>query len=90
MLKQLLSLGLAACCMSLQYKLWFAPGGWLTVKNLQYQIATVQEQNQDIEHVNARLIEEISSLKQGHEMVEHQARMELGLVRGDETYYRYI
>lgn len=83
-------ISLAALCVGLQYKLWFAPGGWLTITQLQHQVASIQEHNQDIEHVNATLIANIENLKDSHEMVEHQARLELGMIRHEETYYRYI
>ena len=90
MLKLFFAMSLTVLCVGLQYKLWFAPGGWLTISQLQHQIAESQERNQDIERTNAILIAHIDNLKSGREMVEHQARLELGMVRNEETYYHYI
>lgn len=90
MLKKVMIMSLVTLCLGLQYKLWLAPGGWTTVQRLQDHVAVISERNQYIEQINVAMIAEIDNLKHGYDMAEHQARLELGMIREDETYYRYI
>lgn len=90
MFKRFLAFSLVTLCLGLQYKLWLAPGGWLTVRHLQHQVFEAREQNYVIEQLNATLVADIENLKRGDEMLEQQARLELGMIHRDESFYRYI
>ncbi len=90
MLKRFFTIALIGLSLGLQYKLWLAPGGWRMIHQLREQIAMTEERNQDIERLNAQLIADIDNLKHGTELVEDQARRELGLIRDGEIYYRYV
>lgn len=90
MLKKIIVMSLVVFCLGLQYKLWLAPGGWATVRQLEDQVAVMSERNQYLEQMNLVKIAEIEDLKHGYDMAENQARLELGMICQDETYYRYI
>jgi cell division protein FtsB len=48
------------------------------------QLASVQEQNQKAEWRNEQLANEVRDLKEGLEIIEEKARMELGMVKPNE------
>ena len=62
----------------------------MDVYQLHRQVLTQRERNDLIEKENAVLIANVENLKQGYEIVEEQARVELGMVKSGETFYRYI
>jgi len=65
-------------------ELWFGKGGLPHVWQLQMQLHTQQEENDAARARNAQLSAEVNDLKEGLEMVEEKARMELGMVKPDE------
>jgi cell division protein FtsB len=75
---------LLALLVVVQGDLWFGKGNLPYVWGLQKQLAQQQATNAAARERNARLVAEVSDLKEGLEMVEEKARAELGMVRADE------
>ena len=65
-------------------ELWFGKGGLPRVWGLQVQLRDQQAANDAARARNEQLQAEVSDLKEGLEMVEEKARLELGMVKPDE------
>jgi cell division protein FtsB len=70
----------------LHAQLWYGRGSVPSVSELHDQLAAQDQRNQAAQTVNNQLTAEIRDLKEGLEMVEEKARMELGMVKGNEVY----
>ena len=81
---KLVTFGLLLLLMLVQAELWAGKGGRSYVVHLQSQLLTQQEANRQAQLRNQRLAAEVNDLKEGLEMVEEQARSELGMVKPDE------
>ena len=79
-----ITLGLAALLVLVQAELWFGKGGLPRVWGLQAQLREQQAANDAARARNEQLQAEVSDLKEGLEMVEEKARLELGMVKPDE------
>jgi cell division protein FtsB len=75
---------LAALLLVVQGDLWFGKGNVPYVAGLRKQLAEQRLANEHARERNVRVAAEVSDLKEGLEMVEEQARSELGMVRPDE------
>jgi cell division protein FtsB len=80
---------LIALILLLQYPLWFGKGGWLKVWDLNRQIETQKQGNQQAQARNAVLDAEVRDLKQGTEAIEERARSELGMVKRGEIFFQF-
>ncbi|MCK6421491.1 MAG: cell division protein FtsB [Aquabacterium sp.] len=67
-------------------KLWLGDGGAPQVMKLQTQLDGLRQSNDAQRLRNARMVAEVEDLRQGLEMVEERARLELGMVRPDEVF----
>ena len=67
-------------------QLWFGRGSVGHVADMQRALAAQKLANAQAEQVNERLAAEVRDLKEGLEMVEERARMELGMVKPNEIY----
>ena len=74
----------------LQYRLWFAEGGLLTVWHLSAAVAAQKKQNDQLTERNRALEGEVRDLKTGLAAIEERARTELGMVKKDETFFEVI
>jgi len=74
----------------LQYPLWLGKGGWLKVWDLNRQVQTQQQANQQMQARNAMLDAEVRDLKQGTEAIEERARSELGMIKHDEVFFQVM
>ena len=81
---RLVTVALAALLLLVQGSLWFGKSGLPYVMSLQAQLTEQQATNDAARARNARLLAEVSDLKEGLEMVEEKARSELGMVRPNE------
>jgi cell division protein FtsB len=70
----------------LHAQLWFSRGSVPNVAALQQKLEQQTTANLQAQLANDRLAAEVSDLKEGLEMVEEKARMELGMVRQGEIY----
>ncbi len=79
-------LALIALLVILQAQLWFGRGSIPNVAQLQTQLKTQDQLNQQAVQANQQLAAEVRDLKEGLEMVEEKARMELGMIKVNEIY----
>ncbi len=66
--------------------LWFGRNGVPHVLELRGKLAVRQAANATARKRNEQLAAEVVDLKEGLEMVEEKARLELGMIRPDEIY----
>ena len=81
---------LAALLLLLQYPLWLGKGSWLKVWDLNRQVETQQQINQQTQARNALLDAEVRDLKQGTEAIEERARSELGMIKRGEVFFQIV
>ena len=74
----------------LQYQLWFASGGVVSIYHLHKNIEKQQIVNQRLTSRNAVLMADIKDLKSGNEAIEERARDELGMVKKGEVFYQIV
>ena len=74
----------------LQYKLWFSEGGLRDVFLLKKQVVAQELQNRKQLASNAKLQADVDDLKHGQDAVEEHARVDLGMIKQDETFYQFI
>lgn len=77
-------LTLAALLLLVHGDLWFGKTGVPYVMGLRAQLREQLAANDAARGRNARLLAEVSDLKEGLEMVEEKARGELGMVKPNE------
>lgn len=77
----------AAVFLILQGKLWFGEGGIMAVHRIKEAVATQHAENQVLKQRNDVLEAEVLDLKTGKEAIEERARLDLGMIRDDETFY---
>lgn len=70
----------------LQAQLWFGRGSMPAVAHMTEQLQAQNQHNQQALLANNRLAAEVRDLKEGLEMIEEKARMELGMVKSNEIY----
>ena len=78
------TVALTAGLLVVQADLWFGKGNMPYVMGLRKQVEAQRAANVGARERNARVLAEVSDLKEGLEMVEEKARAELGMVRPDE------
>ncbi|MCW7553233.1 septum formation initiator family protein [Endozoicomonas gorgoniicola] len=71
----------------LQSQLWFGEGSISELLYTREQIERQQNENERLYRRNRSLAAEVVELQNGLEIVEEQARLDLGMVRKDETFY---
>ena len=81
---------LLALLLAEQYALWFGNGGILVAWDLHREIDAQQTENARLQERNQALEAEVVDLKRGLDAIEERARMELGMVKQGETFYRVI
>lgn len=77
---------LTALLVILHAQLWFGRGSVPAVARMLDQLNEQNLKNQQALLANDRLAAEVRDLKEGLEMVEEKARMELGMVKANEIY----
>ena len=70
----------------LHAQLWLGRGSVPSVARMTTELETQKQKNAQAQLVNGRLAAEVRDLKEGLEMVEEKARMELGMVKPNEIY----
>ena len=87
---RLLAIVLAVLALAIQWPLWLGRGGWLQAWQLQTDLERRRSGNVELESRNAALAAEVQSLREGREAIEEQARMQLNMIRSDETFFQFI
>ncbi len=70
----------------LHAQLWFGRGSVSRVAEMASALQAQQQRNQQAQLQNDRLAAEVQDLKEGLEMVEEKARLELGMVKPNEIF----
>jgi cell division protein FtsB len=81
---------LIAVLAGVQYQLWFGRGGVHDVRRLNQAVDAQKQENAQSAERNRKLWTEVQDLRQGFEAVEERARVELGMVRPEETFYQVV
>lgn len=69
-----------------QYIYWFGEGGRLDHLKLQQDIENRLNENNDLRERNRILAAQVYDLKNGVEAIEEYARLDLGLIKSNETF----
>ncbi|MDI1245520.1 MAG: septum formation initiator family protein [Rhodoferax sp.] len=77
---------LIALLVILHAQLWSGRGSIPNVAQLTGQLKAQNELNQQAVQANHQLAAEVRDLKEGLEMIEEKARMELGMIKINEIY----
>ena len=77
---------LIALLLVLHAQLWFGRGSVPNVSEMQRKLQTQKAANVRAAQANERIASEVRDLKEGLEMIEEKARMELGMVKPNEIY----
>jgi cell division protein FtsB len=83
---RLVALFLVGLLMMLHAQLWFGRGSVGNVAQMQDKLEEQKAANAQAQQANERLAAEVRDLREGLEMVEEKARMELGMVKPNEIY----
>jgi cell division protein FtsB len=73
----------------LHAQLWLGRGSVGHVGQLQAKLVEVQTKNKEAQKINEQLAAEVRDLREGLEMVEERARVELGMVKPNEILVQY-
>jgi len=84
--KRLIPLILIALLLIVQGQLWFGRGSVRNVAAMQRKLDAQKAANAQAQQANEQLASEVRDLKEGLEMVEEKARMELGMVKPNEVF----
>jgi len=77
---------LVALLLVVHAQLWFGRGSIRNVGEMQRKLEAQKAANARAQQVNEQLGSEVRDLKEGLEMVEEKARMELGMVKPNEIF----
>jgi len=81
---------LFALVLLLNYRIWLSPDGVSEVLRMKEAVAVQRAENERLKLRNQQLAAEVRDLKQGFGALEEQARSELGMIAGNETYYQVV
>ncbi len=84
--KRIIPAILIALLVILQAQLWFGRGSVPDVAQMQGRLDLQKLKNAQAQLANERLASEVNDFKEGLEMVEEKARMELGMVKPNEIF----
>jgi len=77
--------------LSVNYMLWLSKdGGIRQVRLLEAAVQVQKVENNALEERNKAMEAEIKSLKEGLKAIEERARVELGMIRKDETFFHIL
>lgn len=74
----------------LQYNVWLGDFGYVRLHQLKQTVAAQAAENAKLEDRNQRLQAEVVDLKQGTAALEERARLQLGMIKEDETFYQVL
>lgn len=74
----------------LQVRLWVGEGSFAQVWALEQAIAEQRAENAELATRNEHLYAEVRNLRNEQGAVEERARMNLGLIREDETFFLVV
>ena len=74
----------------LQYRLWVGEGSFAEVWRSQQAVQQQKDENQELISRNSRLDAELLDLKNGHDAIEERARVGLGMIGRNETFFMVV
>lgn len=74
----------------LQSILWIGEGSFADVRRLKQSISELEQKNKSLQARNQQLIDEVESLRNGLDLIEHRAREDLGFIKEGEVFYHII
>ncbi len=77
---------LIALLLVLHAQLWFGRGSVGSVGEMQRRLEALRQANVSAQQANERMASEVRDLREGLEMVEEKARVELGMVKPNEIF----
>ena len=80
---------LLALLAAIHADLWFGKGSVPRVLTLRAEVEAQQKANAQAQARNDQLAAEVRDLKEGLDMVEERARLELGMLKPDELYVHF-
>ena len=80
---------LSALLIPLQISLW-GDGGWLQLNHVRESLAAQRTENEQLKRRNRQLTHKVYDLKAGSAAIEEIARVELGMMKKNETFFRLI
>ena len=83
-------IGLVIFLIILQYRLWFAKDGIVSVFHLKREIKVQEAKNREIIKQNNTMEDEIKALKNSKDAIENRARHDLGMVKKGEVFYQVV
>ncbi|EIT68171.1 MULTISPECIES: septum formation initiator family protein [Hydrocarboniphaga] len=81
---------LSALLTVLQWRLWVADGGVAHTSRLKAQAAVAAAELQTLRVRNASLEAEVQDLNSGKAAIESRARVAMGMIRPEETFYLVV
>ncbi|HHM05033.1 MAG TPA: cell division protein FtsB [Gammaproteobacteria bacterium] len=75
---------------AVQFQLWVGAGSVMDVWHLHRAVEEQRAENTALRERNQALAAEVQSLKQDSAAVEERARLELGMVKEGETFFRIV
>lgn len=87
---RLLYLALMVACVAIQYPLWWGEEGWARVTVLKQQLEAQEEKNKALLARNTAMDAEVHDLKTGTDALEDRARIEMRMIKKDETYVQIL
>ena len=85
-----MALAIALLLAGLQWRLWYSDSSLPEVWHKQTRLAEMVETQDSLTERNRRLFAEVDDLKTGLGAVEARARLDLGLIGPNETFYQVI
>lgn len=73
-----------------QYDFWFGRNGYFDYKEMSAKMAENQAVNEKLSQRNQRISAEVQGLTKDFSAIEERARMEQGLVKDNEVFYRIV
>ncbi len=74
----------------LQVRLWVGEGSFVQVSAMENTLEEQRQENAKLANRNERLYAEVRNLRSGEGAIEERARMNLGLIRNDETFFLVV
>lgn len=72
----------------LQYEIWFAPGGVLSLIKVKQQLGAETRVNEEWQRHNQAITADIHNLKNGNQAIEEHARRDLNMIKVGEVLYQ--
>jgi cell division protein FtsB len=76
--------------LGLQVRLWAGEGGLYEISQLEGKVQKLRDANSILEERNSRLDAQVLDLKRGYDAIEELARLDLGMIAKDETFFLVV